>query len=316
MKRRRRNRWLSFILAVVLVFTVTWPTVCHAVSPGESGEGSGNSEPFIRLGDLLQQQDDKPGQLHVNTILKEAFSPESAGSAWKLLNEKKVVFVSAETAAAQAIRKNLFIKVSQDDSEAAKEAILEAEAVFDPVLRFSISYSESDTYERGPKEVKVITRNWGTPATTIPPDPNKTDPQIIELGWIQQAGGEETTREFNASEDQENGATKTTRYTIGISQQLPWVWRIRACPMLRNRRWPSCRPVRLSSARVSASQELGSRYSACLLGARRCATTIFLCSQCRGRTRSLLLQGVQRLFQNQQSGVRLLRGNAQAQPPE
>ena len=222
MKRRRRNRWLSFILAVVLVFTVTWPTVCHAVSPGESGEGSGNSEPFIRLGDLLQQQDAKPDQLHVNTILKEAFSSESTGKAWKLLDEKKVVFVSAETAAAQAIRKNLSIKVSQDDSEAAKEAIFEAEAVFDPILRFSISYSESDTYERGPKEVKVITRNWGTPPTTIPPDPNKTDPQIIEMGWIQQAGGEETTVELNASEDQENGATKTTQYTIGISQQLPW----------------------------------------------------------------------------------------------
>jgi outer membrane protein TolC len=209
------------IVATVVLF-MALPAFCKTsekVTP--SSRVDINRTP-VGLGRFLTDYLPRLEEERVQTILKEALSPEKAKRSLKHLENKRVLFVSAGEAAMKAFRKNLLIRVSEQDAEIAREALMEAEAIFDPVISVSFSHSFSDSRNRS-KPLHLRTRQFfpGSPLT-LPEHPTKIEPQIIEIGWKYQTAGRRVLKEVFASKEPDNGPTKSSESSVGVTQRLPW----------------------------------------------------------------------------------------------
>lgn len=176
----------------------------------------------FRLGDILARQPSEREKKVLTAALK-AIAAGSGGESESIRKSlENAICISAPGVAVRALMNNLYIAVGLENSAAARAAVMEAKAVFDPVFTVTVGYAETDTYQRS-KDVKLYTTNFfpGAPIQ-FPVDPNNDDPQIVELGWRNQTYGEESIQEISASEDQENGPARSLDRTISVFQQLPW----------------------------------------------------------------------------------------------
>jgi outer membrane protein TolC len=175
-------------------------------------------------------------------IVEEALATPDKPGTWKQLENKKLVRLPANQAALEALKKNLTVELSQHDAERVRRAILEAEAVFNPVLDLSVRYDERDTYDR---EIagRVIRPSFKvrSPANdpTVKDGEIKLDAtarqlilertgldidRIILTTFEQQQIARDGVRnpKILASRNQVNGPTQTFTYTAALQQQLPW----------------------------------------------------------------------------------------------
>ncbi|MGI9303826.1 MAG: TolC family protein [Gammaproteobacteria bacterium] len=131
--------------------------------------------------------------------------------------------LSARDAAMSALRKNLPIQRSQVAEEIANAALLEAQAVFDPVLRFSISYGRDKTFDRietGQRDVLATTPNPNGDNELTLDDPEDPREIIVDFEDPRPASAEEV--QVVASQESIFGAIDSFTYQIGLEQQLPW----------------------------------------------------------------------------------------------
>ncbi|MGH6635723.1 MAG: TolC family protein [Gammaproteobacteria bacterium] len=190
----------------------------------------------ITLGELL---DRKPAarEQRIRRLVEEALAAKVKTGAWQRLEDKKLVSLAAPEAALAGLKKNLAIEVSRHDGEQAHRAILEAEAVFDPVFDLGFSYDQSDTHERTIRG-RVNQQSFqpiapagnplgpGNVDLDLPSDVEARIEQIlgarirrIIFGTLEQSSIE---TDIFASREQDNGATDTKTYNVALSQQLPW----------------------------------------------------------------------------------------------
>ncbi|MBW1801431.1 MAG: TolC family protein [Deltaproteobacteria bacterium] len=216
-----------FIAPMVLGFVIVFFAAASPLFGEKPAENmapvSGSAgKSIVRFDDLLGGSPTDPDKKRIGAVLKEAFGKDSVRKKMTLLKDKEIVFLSEMEAAIMALRKNLIIMVDKMESEMAHEALMEAEAVFDPVLTFSFFHSKSDADNRS-KNVRIQTKRFlpGLPLR-IPTAPNKSEAQIVELGWRNQEDGIRVTRELFASREPENGPTRTYQGAMNISQLLPW----------------------------------------------------------------------------------------------
>lgn len=218
------SRLIIYALSASMIFFISLAVPAF-------GENSGKNSPFpssktdktiVRLEEFLGDYPAESDIKRFQSVLKDVLFRTSNQQKLEHFKGKKISFISESEAAGNALSKNLNIIVKREDLEMAKEAVMEAMAIFDPVLSFSISGSESDTNNRG-KYVTIQTKNFkpGIPIS-IPKAPNKTEAQIIELGWVNQNFGNRITRELFASKEPENGPARTGQGSVAISQILPW----------------------------------------------------------------------------------------------
>ncbi len=186
----------------------------------------------ITLGELL---DRKPAarEQRIRRVVEEAMAAKVKTGTWRRLENKRIVSVAAPEAALAGLKKNLAIEVSRHDAERIRRAILEAEAVFDPVFDLGFTYDEFDTHER--KVRGRANRQSFAPTTgTVPGEVDLNLPQNVQARIEQILGArlrriifgtfveEEITTDIFASREQDNGAIKTKTYNVALSQQLPW----------------------------------------------------------------------------------------------
>ncbi len=175
----------------------------------------------VRLGDYFADTPDKAETERLATVLGEFDALRDKGSTLRFSN-RKTRYIAPRMVYLEALKKNLALQVDEQDAEVAKAAIMEAEAVFDPVLTLSFAYSESDTNTRS-KEIVLQTKKFQPPPeTAIPIDPGNPEAQIVAIGWQNQVAGIKSVRTVYASEPAEHGPTKVFNYSLDISQQLPW----------------------------------------------------------------------------------------------
>ena len=170
-----------------------------------------------------------------------AFNEVGDSGARRHVEAKQLTFVALRKAIIQALKKNLSIRVSEQDSAALTEAIYEAEAVFDPVFQVTIGRNQSHTQNRswfGTVEIKKF-QPFPSPLPPIPmsPDPRPlvsqpgilsiptnpsvTTPQVNLLAFVQEQGGMRSQKTF-ASRKMSNSPEKKWNYDVSIEQQLPW----------------------------------------------------------------------------------------------
>jgi outer membrane protein TolC len=177
-------------------------------------------------------------------IIEEALASTDKIGTWRQLEHKKLVRMPANQAALEALKKNLSVEISQHDAERIRRAVLEAEAVFNPVLGLSVKYDERDTFDR--KLVGTVIR----PAFDAKNDADNANGEItldpIARQLVKESTGldivairltpfsrgefprDDVTRagiphpKILASRNQPNGPTQTFNYTASLQQQLPW----------------------------------------------------------------------------------------------
>ncbi|MGI9303827.1 MAG: TolC family protein [Gammaproteobacteria bacterium] len=179
--------------------------------------------------DALLSSGATAGEQAGKQLIEEALAGGADSGAWRRLQNKTLVPVSAQQAALAALEKNLSVATSRFDAERVKQAVLEARAVFDPVFDLAVSYNRFDTSER--TEVGSVRQQFFQPGVPIlGTDQSEIDfPQIVTdrtgidrivFGVLEEGIVPDTT--VFASRDQPNGATETFTYSLGLVQQLPW----------------------------------------------------------------------------------------------
>ncbi|MGH8611957.1 MAG: TolC family protein [Gammaproteobacteria bacterium] len=142
------------------------------------------------------------------------------------LKDKKPIDLSPRAAALSALRKNLSIHSSRVLEDIAKAALLEAEAVFDPVLLLSFAYDHSETFDREETDLRFrrpTTQNApDLPGRNIlePTDPVDTRNPRAEFDASRSGGFSPTT--VIASRAPVTGPTESFTYEATLFQQLPW----------------------------------------------------------------------------------------------
>jgi len=218
-----------------------WGGMVLATSLALCSVGSGRAQPVeskaartrsiagATLGDFLDKTPSEREQRIARVVEEALASPDKQGT-WRQLENKKLVRLPANQAALEALKRNLSIEISQHDAEQRQRAILEAEAVFNPVLDLSVNYNERDTYER-----KIAGTVNQQSFSVESPSPNPNGPGFITLPpEVQQLTGikniilnpvveeKKVNRTILASRNQPNGPTQTFAYTATLQQQLPW----------------------------------------------------------------------------------------------
>lgn len=205
------------LLLLLLVFTAA---AARAEAAGQ--EPSGGPTTTIRLDDLLGRVPTTGEETKIRAVLEALRSSNGAAETVCSGRAVRLELLSWRDAAVRALRTNLLILAERDAADMAREALMEAEAVFDPVLSFSLSRAEADAYDRS-QRMPLQTKRFvpGLPLQ-IPTAPDKEEAQIVELGWNYQAEGNREIQEIFASQEPENGPPRTARGSVEIAQVLPW----------------------------------------------------------------------------------------------
>jgi outer membrane protein TolC len=171
----------------------------------------------IALVDQTLQQDEEA----INALIRDEFSTVSDSSGRFV--GKQLVELSQRQAAFAALEKNLAIQQSGVTATIARHALLEAKAIFDPVLLLSFRYDRSERFKRTERDERFrpATRQddqgrnvLGSDDPVDPRDPIAVfeDPQVDRF---------ESTA-IAASQESLTGALETYTYNIALDQQLPW----------------------------------------------------------------------------------------------
>lgn len=171
----------------------------------------------VALIDQTLQQNEKA----VSTLIRDEFSTVS-GSSGRFVG-KRLVQLSQRQAALAALEKNLAIQQSGVTAMIARNALLEAKAIFDPVLLLSFSYDRSERFKRTERDERFrpATRQDDQGRNVLgsddPVDPRNPvavfeDPQVDRF---------ESTA-IAASQESLTGTLETYTYNVALDQQLPW----------------------------------------------------------------------------------------------
>ena len=214
---------LLLIFLGLIIFTHYFVNLSYGKSfESELQLRSSSVNALASIEDVLGDFPSTEEKQQIQMVLTKAFSQEYIASENNFVRSKKVHFISARSVAFKALQKNLHIKLSQYDTEMSRQAIVEAAAVFDPVLSLSFSFSEADSRNRS-KTVPLVTKKFqpGLPLA-IPVVPNSAKPQVVELGWKNQNFGVKEVKEIFASKAPDVEPAKSRSLNIGFYQHLPW----------------------------------------------------------------------------------------------
>ncbi|MGH8655486.1 MAG: TolC family protein [Gammaproteobacteria bacterium] len=139
------------------------------------------------------------------------------------LKNKKPMRLSPRAAVLSALRKNLSIHRSQVVEEIAKAALIEAEAVFDPVLLLAFAYDRSETFDRIERDLRF--RRATTPdaqGRNILGSTDPTDTRNPRAEFETPRSDRFSSTTITASRSPLTGPTESFTYDVTLFQQLPW----------------------------------------------------------------------------------------------
>ncbi|MGF1612414.1 MAG: TolC family protein [Gammaproteobacteria bacterium] len=171
--------------------------------------------------DLIQSE-----ETLASLIRQEADNQEAQGR----LANKQFLELGPGEAALKALRKNLSIQQSQIAERIAQAALVEAQAVFDPVVLLSFRYDRSETFTRIEQDQRVrqatneaVSGFEERPVIPVD-DPRDTTGTVIVFEQTR-PGGPAATR-VAASLAPITGPTGAFNYEVTLEQQLPWGTRL------------------------------------------------------------------------------------------
>jgi len=113
--------------------------------------------------DIATAPDLRERERAINEVIRKAFKEKNPQGVWQTLAGKKLVEIAPRTLALAALSKNLSIHSAHLNKDIAAAALLEAKALFDPLVNVTFNYSSQRDYQR--KE-QVIKYHKATVSTT------------------------------------------------------------------------------------------------------------------------------------------------------
>lgn len=215
-----KNRWIhgSLVVFLVLFLAPFLGTVFAADGP--------KSLASVPLGILLDEIPSDKDRAIYKTIQKSMGDQTSQTGAWQGLNDRHVVFVSSQDILHQAIRKNLSLDHSRLNAEQSRQAIDQADAVFDPIFSLTVNQSTTRTYHRS-KMGQVLYKSFtsqdmedGKQGVQLV-NPNKDTAQVDKIGYGSQSS-ETVDEEIELSTISKGDPNTVHTGSLTIKQQLPW----------------------------------------------------------------------------------------------
>ncbi len=195
-------------------------TVLMAAMPLAAEEQKVLGDPMVqgRVEDIaIVDQKNMAEEQRLGALIRKEL--ESGKKGVGRLKNKKPVDLSPRAAALSALRKNLSVRRTQVVEEIAKAALLEAVAVFDPVLLLAFAYDHSETFDRVESDLRFRRATTGNLLEST--DPADTRNPVVEFDPPGRGGGFSPTRVV-ASRAPITGPTESFSYDVTLFQQLPW----------------------------------------------------------------------------------------------
>ncbi|MGN7610469.1 TolC family protein [Magnetococcales bacterium HHB-1] len=176
--------------------------------------------PFL-LKDLLGHlETDKDRETY--QLLFPALQNQTA-QIWPKKNDRKIILVTPQSVLERTVQRNLSLKVARRDPEKAQKALEQLEAVYNPTFNVGINQNEKFVIQRNIFGT-LYKKSFTAAATAVPVDPNKTDPQIIEIGYLNQDAAtlENALIKVSSPPAPNSGEQSTNTFSLSVNQQLPW----------------------------------------------------------------------------------------------
>lgn len=159
--------------------------------------------------------------------LRTEIQSRIAGDSQSAVARKAWRYISPTDAVMLGLQKNLAIRLAGRQPLLAREALLEARAVFNPVLQVAVS--QAITSQSGRSITADITRStFGQGACqSIPLPPGaatNNKPDVIQICFARPGGSQQLTDTVFATptSDAHPGANSVSTFSVGVTQQLPW----------------------------------------------------------------------------------------------
>lgn len=211
-----------------------WENPSRLAPPSSLAKNEGAAVGDVPLSEVIAPPPASEEQAILAAITQTVSGSETSG-AGSFLTGKRLETISVRDAILRALQKNLTIYNASKQEDFAKAALLEAKAIFHPVLSVALNYQNYRTYERvmtverwskGTVPVGNVANLEGFPAT----------PGYwlgMDLETIRASGLEgimfnhpipcgKRMRDIVASKDTEYDPLETMTGTLSIYQQLPW----------------------------------------------------------------------------------------------
>jgi outer membrane protein TolC len=168
----------------------------------------------------LTDQADLENERRIHAVIKREI-PTEKEVAGRFVG-KRITEIDQWETAFLALRKNLSIRRGHIAEQIAKQALLEAQAVFDPVLTLSVAYDHSETFTREERDLRF---RRGTQVDAqgrhiLAGDPD--DPRGTQVEFNQARPEGFSPSDIVASQAPITGPTKRLTYDVSLFQQLPW----------------------------------------------------------------------------------------------
>ena len=98
--------------------------------------------------DIATAPDLRERERAINDVIRKAFKEKNTQGVWQTLAGKKLVEIAPRTLALAALSKNLSIRSAHLNKDVAAAALLEAKALFDPLVNVTFNYSSQRDYQR------------------------------------------------------------------------------------------------------------------------------------------------------------------------
>ncbi len=195
--------------ALLIVF------LCATAQPGLAAEPKTVvKKPVQEI--VLTDQADLENERRIHAVIKREVSTEKEVAG--RFAGKRLTEIDPWETAFLALRKNLSIRRGHIAEQIAKQALLEAQAVFDPVLTLSVAYDHSETFTREERDLRF--RRGTGPDRILEGDPD--DPRGTQVEFNQARPEGFSPSDIVASQAPITGPTKRLTYDVSLFQQLPW----------------------------------------------------------------------------------------------
>jgi len=153
-----------------------------------------------------------------------------AGDAQRAAARKGWRYIRLTDAAMLGLQRNLAIRLAGRQPLLTQEALLEARAVFDPVLQVSVSQSATDQYSRSmTAQINHTNFVWnGAPCQAIPLPASAATNGKPDVTNICFARADKPPQQYMGQvfatppSDAHPGTNNVSTTSVGITQQLPW----------------------------------------------------------------------------------------------
>lgn len=159
--------------------------------------------------------------------LRAVIQPRIAGDAQSAVARRNWRYISATDAVMLGLKKNLSIRLAGRQPQLVEAALLEARAVFDPVVQVTVSQSETNQFGRS-MTAQITRMSFVQGACqgiiTAPGAATNNKPDVTQICFSVPGASSQFTGPVRAAPDSDSqpGINRVKTATVDVTQQLPW----------------------------------------------------------------------------------------------